>query len=592
MKTRILAIVPYSGMQQILNDIASQYEDVELTVQIGSLEKAVELANSYGPDEFDVIIARGGTAERLEKKMEIPVVKIELTTFDILRAIKLAENYTSRFAIIGISAITQNATLLCNLMQYDIKIITLNDYSDFKATISELLKDGYEMVLCDNSTSHIAYELGLNHILITSSRESIENAFTLALQKAHQSTFYRQQAKVLEAAFFKISEDVVIYDQDLDCIFCTIPKTQDTASIFEIIETHLDTFISSDSFCLEKYTAQFLLSFHSTHIFVEKKKYFCIFLNRQPVSVFSNSSFSSYLEGEDPLYLESSSYGNANMIGKTRKILESYAHARRPILILGEYGTGKDQAASFIQSQSEYKSHSFFIIDCNTTSSKKWTYFMEHPDSPFNDVNITIFIRDIHVLDETIAKRLLLYLNKNELYKQNRFLFSYETSPYSDTDDFVLQYLTTNFPCRTLCLPPLRERTEDLSNIATLYISQSNTELGKQVVGFETGAMEQLQAFPWPKNLAQFKQFIRDMIAKTDGNYISSAQVKMALQQEKQLSTSNLQPGYAIININQSLEAINQDIAKIVLENENMSRAKTVEHLQISRTTLWRMLQK
>ena len=66
----------------------------------------------------------------------------------------------------------------------------------------------------------------------------------------------------------------------------------------------------------------------------------------------------------------------------------------------------------------------------------------------------------------------------------------------------------------------------------------------------------------------------------------------MALQQEKQLSTSNLQPGYAIININQSLEAINQDIAKIVLENENMSRAKTVEHLQISRTTLWRMLQK
>ena len=92
MKTRILAIVPYSGMQQILNDIASQYEDVELTVQIGSLEKAVELANSYGPDEFDVIIARGGTAERLEKKMEIPVVKIELTTFDILRAIKLAEN--------------------------------------------------------------------------------------------------------------------------------------------------------------------------------------------------------------------------------------------------------------------------------------------------------------------------------------------------------------------------------------------------------------------------------------------------------------------------------------------------------------------
>ena len=164
MKTRILAIVPYPGMQQILNDIATQYEDIELTVRISSLEKAVEIARSYAPDELDVIIARGGTAERLQKSMDIPVVKIELTTYDILRAIKLAENYTSRFAIIGISAITQNATLLCNLMQYNIKTVTLNDYSDFKAAISELRKDGYEMVLCDYSTSHIAYELGLNHI--------------------------------------------------------------------------------------------------------------------------------------------------------------------------------------------------------------------------------------------------------------------------------------------------------------------------------------------------------------------------------------------------------------------------------------------
>ena len=42
MKTRILAIVPYPGMQQILNDIATQYEDIELTVRISSLEKAVE----------------------------------------------------------------------------------------------------------------------------------------------------------------------------------------------------------------------------------------------------------------------------------------------------------------------------------------------------------------------------------------------------------------------------------------------------------------------------------------------------------------------------------------------------------------------
>ena len=143
-----------------------------------------------------------------------------------------------------------------------------------------------------------------------------------------------------------------------------------------------------------------------------------------------------------------------------------------------------------------------------------------------------------------------------------------------------------------LQLPPLRERVEDLSNIATLYISQANTELGKQVVGFEAGAMDLIRSFSWSQNLAQFKRMIRELIAQTDGDYISVDHLRTALHQETQLFVPVLQPGYAIINLEQSLEEINRDIAQIVLEQENMNRTKTVEHLQISRTTLWRMLQK
>ena len=85
---------------------------------------------------------------------------------------------------------------------------------------------------------------------------------------------------------------------------------------------------------------------------------------------------------------------------------------------------------------------------------------------------------------------------------------------------------------------------------------------------------------------------IRELIAQTDGDYISVDHLRTALHQETQLFVPVLQPGYAIINLEQSLEEINRDIAQIVLEQENMNRTKTVEHLQISRTTLWRMLQK
>ena len=217
---------------------------------------------------------------------------------------------------------------------------------------------------------------------------------------------------------------------------------------------------------------------------------------------------------------------------------------------------------------------------------------MDHPDSPFNDLNSTIFIKDIHVLNEAVAKKLFLYLKSNEGHRQNRFLFSYTISAYTAADNYILRYLTTELLCLKLQLPPLRERVEDLSNIATLYISQANTELGKQVVGFEAGAMDLIRSFSWSQNLAQFKRMIRELIAQTDGDYISVDQLRTALHQEIQLFVPVLQPGYAIINLEQSLEEINRDIAQIVLEQENMNRTKTVEHLQISRTTLWRMLQK
>lgn len=104
--------------------------------------------------------------------------------------------------------------------------------------------------------------------------------------------------------------------------------------------------------------------------------------------------------------------------------------------------------------------------------------------------------------------------------------------------------------------------------------------------------MDLIRSFSWSQNLAQFKRMIRELIAQTDGDYISVDQLRTALHQETQLFVPVLQPGYAIINLEQSLEEINRDIAQIVLEQENMNRTKTVEHLQISRTTLWRMLQK
>jgi DNA-binding NtrC family response regulator len=135
---------------------------------------------------------------------------------------------------------------------------------------------------------------------------------------------------------------------------------------------------------------------------------------------------------------------------------------------------------------------------------------------------------------------------------------------------------------------------QDIPNITTLYISQANVEFGKQVVGLESEAMELMQQFGWPQNLAQFKRVIRQLIISTNDYYIKTDVVRQALSQESPSSqyTFQLQPGYEILNLNQNLDSINYDVSRIVLEQEHMNKTKTAERLGISRSTLWRILQK
>lgn len=592
MKTRILAIVPYNGMKEIMNEIADANDDMELTIHTANLEKGLEIVQSYDLDHFDIIAARGGTAKLIAEHVNIPVAQIEISVYDTLRAIKLARNYTNHFAIVGIPATTESAKVLCSLLQYDIQIVTLSEHTDDRDAMLELQKQGCEMVLCDMTTTFTAYELGMNYILITSGRESIEAALRQAISTARLYNYYRQQTKLLRSAFSGIKEALFVYDQEARLVFHSLPASKDTESIFHIIDEHMDSFLKDGSFHLEERTGGMLLSFRCRHAIIDGITYIYIYLNKQDAPALIEDLGISLYENIDKLDGESDFYGSASLVGDTRKALEPYSKTLQPILILGEVGTGKDKAASFLYSHSEYKKQPLFIIDCENTNLKKWNYFMESPNSPLNDIHITIYIKNLQALPETVSNKLLPYLKQNDLCRRNRFVFSYATSSDEDANQPICQYLMNTLSCMVLRLPPLRERSDDILNIATLYISQANIELGKQIVGFETGCLPLIQGFDWPHNLSQFKRIIRQLIALSDGDYISTESVRKMLKQETPRASGTIRPGYALVNTNQSLEDINYDIARMVLEEEDMNRSKAVERLKISRTTLWRMLQR
>lgn len=80
-------------------------------------------------------------------------------------------------------------------------------------------------------------------------------------------------------------------------------------------------------------------------------------------------------------------------------------------------------------------------------------------------------------------------------------------------------------------LPPLRERLEDIEEIARVLIANYNSRHGKQIVGIRQEVLEDdLMHKLWPGNIHQLRIVIESMLACTNGHYIGASEAKEGWQ--------------------------------------------------------------
>ena len=125
--TRILGIAPYDGMRTAMEQAAQAYPNVEMDIYTGDLEDGQAIVQQMPPNSYDCIISRGGTAALIRQVTDLPVVDIHISVYDVLRTMKLAENYSSLYAIVGFPSITEPAHTLCSLLDFNLDILTVNN---------------------------------------------------------------------------------------------------------------------------------------------------------------------------------------------------------------------------------------------------------------------------------------------------------------------------------------------------------------------------------------------------------------------------------------------------------------------------------
>ena len=527
-KLRFLCIAPYEGMYHLMTNIAAQRGDVELVIQSGNLDDGLKTAldNRRG---IDAVISRGGTADALRGHMDIPICDIVPSAYDILRTIRLAQGMDDDFAIVGYPSITHPAEKLCEIMQFSIPTVTIRSPQECREKLSALRDKGTRIIVGDMISTTCAQEYGMHGLLIVSGMESIESAINTAKDICLRYQMLDRHASLLRDLLVSDERDFAVYSPDVREVFTTLdPMPPELA---DAMRQHVSHVLARSTVKLSRRLGNEMFTVRGRLLASGGEEY----------AVFSISHAASLLGGRQAIrYCDLSSGADSALSSnpleyylggnaaaeRLRAVCEQYAALDAPVLIEGDYGTGKDR---------------FALLD---------------------------------------------YLEGSYTLGANRFLISYAGDAGQYSRDPIYAYLSETVHALRLRLPPLSRRRDDIPTLVTLYINATNVRFGTRVIGLTREAMLLLQNFPWPHNIDQLVKCVQELVVNTDSSYISEAQVRAVLERE----TTTPSAAAEGIDLNRPLADITRDIVLRVYELEGQNQTKTAQHLDISRSTLWRML--
>lgn len=590
-RIRVLGIAPYEGMKTLMSSVVADYPQIDLTLFVGDMEQGLEIARSNFHGDYDVVISRGGTAKMLQKNLALPVIEIDISMYDILCALKLADGLTGKTAMVSFANITSSANLLCDLMKYNMDIYTIDSAEAVEPTLRQLQKNDYQSILCDMISNTTAKRLGLNSFLITSGVDSIRKAFDQALLLCRSQQRLRDENQFFRQLIQGQIGQTMVFDQDGNLFLSTLddPKPE----LLELLRRDLPESQLGAERRITRNLGGMLYAIRARRISTGSLTYTAFFFDARKTPLSPNQvgiRFSTRPEAENAFY--SSIFSFAGSISDYQQDIEHISQSTAPVMVTGEDGTGKESIVSVLYMRSPLRNAPLVSINCSLLNDKSWAFLLEHHNSPLADQGNTLYFASIDALSEERRQQLLAVLSEMDVCRRNRVIFSCVCQPGEYTSA-VGSLFMDKLCCLSLYLPPLRQMAERIPALVNLSLSHLNVDLPRQIVGAYPEAITLLQNFQWPHNYTQFRRVIGELAVTATGSLITAENVRQALRKERHVGAFSpcAENAAAPLNLNRTLDEISQDVARRVVEESGGNQTVAAKRLGISRTTLWRLLQ-
>lgn len=588
-KFKILCIPPYEGMRDLLENEAARRSDVELLVHQGNLNEGLKVVREKMKGNVDAILSRGCTTEIIRENVSILTYDIAPSVYDILRIIRTAQETGEKYAVVGYHSITQAAKMLRNIIEYDFNICTIHSEQECLENLNLLKNIGVKLIVGDLMAVNYAREMELHSLLVTSGIESITSAIDATVDILQNYDSMNERIDLLTEVLNKDEDDTIIYDASGSLYYSS---TEDVPpEILEELRKTTANVIARGNLNIVRHRNRIVYTISGKRIHTKGTEFCCYRIRTDKKSDMYDRYSIREVSGESDMpdiYPMDFYLGNDKTASTLMEACVRYSSTNRPILFLGERGTGKERFGYYIYTHSQLKDNSMLIVDAGLMDEKGWKYLLESDESPLNHTHVTLYFKRMERIPPEWMNRFIIYLKESDIFRTNRLMFAYTLQNGQEPSDDLYLYLTENVNCLHMHMPSLAERKEDIPSLVSLYINVCNINHGTSVIGFTSEAMMLIQNHHWTRNIYQLYQAVQELVLNSEASYISAESVRKYLDRKGNPDRKSQQQPF--INLDRTLDEIERDIVQLVFEKEDMNQSRTAKRLGISRSTVWRML--
>lgn len=246
----------------------------------------------------------------------------------------------------------------------------------------------------------------------------------------------------------------------------------------------------------------------------------------------------------------------------------------RSVLLTGEPGTGKALIARALHSLA-MGPDAPFVSDISSTMDNVATF------------RGTLFLNELGEIPLAAQGALLRALQQQDLrvVAATRYDLRPHVQAGGFRKDLYERLATIEIP-----LPPLRSHLEDLEELAAHFISLSAHQHGKPSPTLSAGVLGHLASHAWPGNVRELEEVIHYAIAQTREDVLEIPHLPGYLCAED--SPAQAPPSPLPLGKTQRLDDIVYRHVSYVLGRCGGNKLRAAECLGISRSTLYRMLEK